>query len=296
MIFHFLIDDPDVDHNCLHDVCWFSQHDTRTENKHTSDQSIKKWSLSRKSFCKICIFLSVGGIAKGVTGYFRGHGNLLALFSWQFFGKSFASKTNNYLCWDISAISARHVNNTVVPEEMAPLWRIILLLQYKSDKVFMIWFIVFICSQRCPRLLKWGQGAGFVSVTNLKMQINYFILFYFISFANRQGHRNSLRQLLRARNKESILRREETGVPGGNPRSQVEIDWNSIHIQHCSRGGRRDWCPLRQPDFPISHPEEHKVSKIIIVLRISSIIVHFNPNQIQLFNISAAITIPVKIW
>ena len=25
-------------------------------------------------------------------------------------------------------------------------------------------------------------------------------------------------------NKESILRREETGVPGGNPRSQVEID------------------------------------------------------------------------
>ena len=31
---------------------------------------------------------------------------------------------------------------------------------------------------------------------------------------------------------ESILRREETGVPGENPRSQVEIDWNSIHIQH----------------------------------------------------------------
>ena len=30
--------------------------------------------------------------------------------------------------------------------------------------------------------------------------IFYFILFYFISFANRQGHRNSLRQLLRARN------------------------------------------------------------------------------------------------
>ena len=28
----------------------------------------------------------------------------------------------------------------------------------------------------------------------------FFILFYFISFANRQGHRNSLRQLLRARN------------------------------------------------------------------------------------------------
>ena len=27
-----------------------------------------------------------------------------------------------------------------------------------------------------------------------------YILFYFISFANRQGHRNSLRQLLRARN------------------------------------------------------------------------------------------------
>ena len=25
-------------------------------------------------------------------------------------------------------------------------------------------------------------------------------------------------------NYESILRREETGVPGGNPRSQVEID------------------------------------------------------------------------
>ena len=50
---------------------------------------------------------------------------------------------------------------------------------------------------------------------------------------------------------ESILRREETGVPGENPRSQVEIDWNSIHIQHfCSGGGRRDWCPLRQPDFP----------------------------------------------
>ena len=46
----------------------------------------------------------------------------------------------------------------------------------------------------------------------------------------------------------------------------------------------------------ISHPEEHEVIKIIIVLRISSNIVHFNPNQIQLFNISAAITIPVKIW
>ena len=30
----------------------------------------------------------------------------------------------------------------------------------------------------------------------------------------------------------NFLRREETGVPGGNPRSQVEIDWNSIHIQH----------------------------------------------------------------
>ena len=67
----------------------------------------------------------------------------------------------------------------------------------------------------------------------------YFIYFYFISFANRQGHRNSLRQLLRARNYESILRREETEVPGENPRSQVEIDSNSIHIQHC-RGGRRD--------------------------------------------------------
>ena len=37
-----------------------------------------------------------------------------------------------------------------------------------------------------------------------------------------------------------------------NLRSQVEIDWNSIHIQHCSRCGRRDWCPLRQPDFPKS--------------------------------------------
>ena len=32
----------------------------------------------------------------------------------------------------------------------------------------------------------------------------------------------------------------------------VEIDWNSIHIQDCNRGGRRDWCPLRQPDFPRS--------------------------------------------
>ena len=32
--------------------------------------------------------------------------------------------------------------------------------------------------------------------------------------------------------RESILRREETGVPGEDPRSQVEIDWNSIHIQH----------------------------------------------------------------
>ena len=31
---------------------------------------------------------------------------------------------------------------------------------------------------------------------------------------------------------ESILRRKETGVPGENPRSQVEIDWNSILIQH----------------------------------------------------------------
>ena len=27
-----------------------------------------------------------------------------------------------------------------------------------------------------------------------------YLFFYFISFANRQGHRNSLRQLLRARN------------------------------------------------------------------------------------------------
>ena len=31
---------------------------------------------------------------------------------------------------------------------------------------------------------------------------------------------------------ESFLRREETWVPGENPRSQVEIDWNSAHIQH----------------------------------------------------------------
>ena len=29
----------------------------------------------------------------------------------------------------------------------------------------------------------------------------------------------------------SILMREETGVPGENLRSQVEIDWNSAHIQ-----------------------------------------------------------------
>ena len=29
---------------------------------------------------------------------------------------------------------------------------------------------------------------------------------------------------------ESILRREETGVRGENPQSQVEIDWNSTHI------------------------------------------------------------------
>jgi len=31
---------------------------------------------------------------------------------------------------------------------------------------------------------------------------------------------------------ESILRREETEVPGENPQSQVEVDSNSIHIQH----------------------------------------------------------------
>ena len=30
---------------------------------------------------------------------------------------------------------------------------------------------------------------------------------------------------------ESILRREQTGLPGENPQSQVEIDWNSTHIQ-----------------------------------------------------------------
>ena len=30
---------------------------------------------------------------------------------------------------------------------------------------------------------------------------------------------------------ESTLRREETGLPEENPRGQVEIDWNSTHIQ-----------------------------------------------------------------
>ena len=44
------------------------------------------------------------------------------------------------------------------------------------------------------------------------------------------------------------------GAPGENPRSQVEIDRNSIHIHTAFvvRGGRRDWSPLRQPDFPRS--------------------------------------------
>ena len=32
---------------------------------------------------------------------------------------------------------------------------------------------------------------------------------------------------------EPILRTEETGVRGENPRSQVEIDWNSTHITTC---------------------------------------------------------------
>ena len=31
---------------------------------------------------------------------------------------------------------------------------------------------------------------------------------------------------------ELILRRQETGVLGENPRSQVKIDWNSTHMQH----------------------------------------------------------------
>ena len=61
------------------------------------------------------------------------------------------------------------------------------------------------------------------------------------------------------------MRREETGVPGDNPRSQVEIDWNSIHIQHCSRGGRRDWCPLRQPDFPRSTAHQYEANRKIFV-------------------------------
>ena len=36
---------------------------------------------------------------------------------------------------------------------------------------------------------------------------------------------------------ELILRRKEIGVPGENPQRQVEIDWNSAHIQLCSSGG-----------------------------------------------------------
>ena len=31
---------------------------------------------------------------------------------------------------------------------------------------------------------------------------------------------------------ESVLMREETGVPGENPQSQVEMDWNSALLQH----------------------------------------------------------------
>ena len=47
-------------------------------------------------------------------------------------------------------------------------------------------------------------------------------------------------------------------------RSQVEIDWNSIHIQHfCSRGGRRDWCfynaslTSQEVQHRVCYPDRH---------------------------------------
>ena len=42
-----------------------------------------------------------------------------------------------------------------------------------------------------------------------------------------------------------------------NPRSQIEIDWNSVHIRSepelnpGHRGGRDGWWPLNHPDFPL---------------------------------------------
>ena len=68
---------------------------------------------------------------------------------------------------------------------------------------------------------------------------------------------------------ESILRREETGVPEENPQSQVEIEWNWQPTYNiCCRG---DWCPLRQPDFPrrqhrksiqtVTHPDINPIQQ-----------------------------------
>ena len=52
---------------------------------------------------------------------------------------------------------------------------------------------------------------------------------------------------------ESILEWMKTGVPVENPRSQVKIDLNSTQLNStqvtyniCRKGGRRDWCSLRQ--------------------------------------------------
>ena len=102
-----------------------------------------------------------------------------------------------------------------------------------------------------------STGIGFVTFA-LSLGLCFFI---FLNFNNKfwifiqdnpSVQSTVINGLLQIGDLASILRREETGVPGENPRSQVEIDWNSIHMQHCSRGGRCDWCPLRQPDFPRS--------------------------------------------
>ena len=96
-------------------------------------------------------------------------------------------------------------------------------------------------SETEDRRLKSPRKEGGIS-TEVWISFHCFSFHHFI-FNNTRN-----REIIEDAKTESILMREETGVPGENPRRPVDRLKAQPTYNTCCRGGRRDWWPLRQPD------------------------------------------------
>ena len=111
-----------------------------------------------------------------------------------------------------------------------------------SVGIFSTWFKTFLSSSgsllvRGDIHKEWKEEHISVDLLSRRNQVENQTRFHFISDYPRT--REAIQYA-----KTAWVRFDE-GVPSENPRSQVEINWNSAH-KICSRAGRRDWRSPRQ--------------------------------------------------